>query len=395
LFLNGRHPVTRIGKALQHGKATLKGLVLPRPRAPGEAPANGPLVIAGFFSTGSGLGRAARSCYDALSESGLDVQAVDVSDLMNQSDLPPSVPLSVLDPKLGGTLILFVNPPELERALLGLGLRRWHNWRIIGAWAWELPVAPAGWARQARLVSEVWAPSQFVADAFAAAYDRPVRTVPHYVPVLPPCADRPADGTLRVLVSADARSSLDRKNPLSALRMFRDAFPSDERVSLTVKCRNLQLASRYQESLRQAMAGDNRIILIDETLTDAAQQALLAESDVVLSPHRSEGFGLLLADAMAQGKCVVATGWSGNLEYMAPDAACLLPYRMVPVVDATGVYAPGDGAEWAEADHDAGVAALRSLGEAPELRHEMSRRARAQIAARLRRASYVEALQPA
>lgn len=385
-----------IGKAIRQGKAAVRSFILPHPSRVGGplAPAE-PLIVAGMFRTGSGLGRAARACYEALHTAGLAPQAADLSEMMNQADLPPSVPLRPLEPGQPGTLILFANPPEIERALMGLGLRRGQNWRIIGAWAWELATAPPAWMRQVQFVSEIWAPSRFVAEAFAAAYPRPVHNVPHYVRVPPEPSREPTGGAnvLRILISADGRSSLERKNPLLAVQMFQSAFTGAEQVQLTIKCRNLSLFPAYECALRTAASADTRITLLESTLTDAEQDALLSAVDIVLSTHRSEGFGLLLAEAMALGKCVIATGWSGNLEFMSKESSVPLPFRLVGVSDPAGIYTAHPGAEWAEADFEAGVGALQHLFASPDRRSEMGLRARARISERLGFGTYVTALQ--
>ncbi|MFN7054346.1 glycosyltransferase [Hyphomonas sp.] len=341
-----------------------------------------------MFRTGNGLGRAARACYEALKAEGFHPLAVDLSTMFNQADLEPCLPLGTLNQKESGTLIIFANPPEMERALAGLGLRRWHRWRIIGAWAWELTSPPRHWARQTRYVSEVWAPSQFVADSFSGEFDCPIRVVPHFIPV----TGRPSDRTdgeepLLVLTLADARSSLERKNPAAALRMFRAAFPASrsasQKAEFVFKCRNLHLFPAYARELQDAAEGDERISILDQTLPEPDQSALLDGADIILSPHRSEGFGVHLAEAMARGKSVIATGWSGNLEFMSAEASILLPYRLGPVKDPTGVYAPQDPVVWAEADFDAGVEALRSLADDPARRARISESAQAAIRRRL------------
>ncbi|MEQ9506367.1 MAG: glycosyltransferase [Hyphomonas sp.] len=382
-----------VAAAIQYGKALARGLILPRPGpAPRPAASGEPLVVAGMFRTGSGLGRAAQRCFEALQQEGAAPVAVDLSELFHQADLAPSVPLQPFPQTKRGTLILFANPPEVERALMGLGLRRWHDWHIIGAWVWELTVAPAEWQRQANMVSEIWAPSRFVADAFEARYDRPVRIVPHHVPVP---ADPPPrhNAKLQVLTIADARSSLERKNPVVAVEMFRAAFPADYPAELTVKCRNLALFPEHAARLHKAIGGDTRIRLADTTLTDAEQAALLDSADILLSPHRSEGFGMNLAEAMAAGKCVIATGWSGNLAFMDETAAIPLPYSLVPVNDPASIYTPEPGTLWAEPDFAAGVAALQALAADPERRRTLGAKARQLVSEQLGTGIFREALE--
>jgi glycosyltransferase involved in cell wall biosynthesis len=354
-------------------------------------PDGAPLVVAGMFRTGSGLGRAAVSCLEALQLEGLSPVAVDLSARFNQADLEPPLPLVPFPGGPKGTLILVANPPEVPAALKALGIRRWHNWRIIACWVWELSVAPAAWRSAEKFVSEIWVPSGFVADAFAGQFGRPVKIVPHFIstPALPPAA---TDDTLRVLTLADARSSLERKNPLAAVSMFKAAFGSERAAELTIKCRNLDLYANYAAELLQAVGGDPRIRLIRETLSAEAQALLLQSCDVLLSPHRAEGFGVPLAEALALGKYVIATGWSGNLEFMDAECAVLLPSKLIPAEDRTGVYPPEVGAMWAEPDFDAGVEALRSAAATPERRHAFRTAGPAAISVRLGTGAYTRAL---
>ncbi len=149
----------------------------------------------------------------------------------------------------------------------------------------------------------------------------------------------------------------------------------------------------YASALRSAIAGDERITLLDETLTDAAQSALIASADFVLSPHRSEGFGLHLAEAMAMGKCVIATGWSGNLDFMPEGSAALLPYTLAPLFDPTGIYQPREGDVWAEPDALAGADILQALAADPARRAAMGAAAQDAIATRLPASSCRNALE--
>ncbi len=379
---------------LQAGKSLVRSLILPRPGAYSETRReSGPLIIAGMFRTGNGLGRAARSCFEALKAEGYAPRAADLSAAFNQVDLSEAVPLGPFVKRAPGTLIIFANPPEIERALMSLGLRRWDRWRIIGAWSWEFAVAPASWARQAQFVSEIWAPSQFVADGFEAQYDRPVFTVPHFIPA-EVAKPGPADcgRPLSILTLADGRSSLERKNVLASVRIFRAALPAPFAAELIVKCRNLDVAPAYARALREAALADPRIRIIGATLNHQDQESLLDACDILLSPHRSEGFGVHLAEAMTRGKCVIATGWSGNLQFMSQECAALLPYSLVPLDDPAGVYPQMRGALWAEPDLEAGARALAELAGDAGKRSRMGAAARAAIAERLGTKPYRQAL---
>ena len=383
--------------SLQTAKNLVRRAILPRPGKKDQGVAkDGPLVVAGMFRTGNGIGRAARSCHEALSLEGHEPLAVDLSELFNQVESDPSVSLSAMPKCHSGTLILFANAPEVQRALVGLGLRRWHDWRIIGAWAWELPVAPPGWAETARMLTEMWYPSTFVRDALHKEITSPAHVVPHFVPQREtPVSDYfsgPSRRPLKILCLADGRSSLPRKNLILAVKMFRQAFPGDEVARLCLKCRNMRLFADQTHELLQLIDGDPRIELIDQTLPQPELDALIAEHDIMLSAHRAEGFGLHLAEAMAAGRASVATGWSGNLEFMDNTNSVLLDYSLVPVRDETGIYADFGTTNWAEADIAAGANALRDLYENPDRLRSISRAGYESLAQSLSPAKYTTAL---
>ena len=350
-----------------------------------------------MFQTANGIGRAALSCYHALRAEGFDPLAVDLSALFNQIDMTSQVSLTEMPSHDNGTLILFANAPETERALLGLGLRRWHRWRIIGAWAWELTAPPDDWVRQTRFLSEIWAPSQFVQKAFQQRFSLPVQNVPHYLPAHRhatawPSPARRGDKVLRFLTIGDGHSSFHRKNLLATMKMFMKAFPDDEPVHLTVKCRNLSFYRQYEAEVMSLASADNRVSVIDRTFSEEEQTHLLWNSDILVSSHRSEGFGIHLAEAMAAGRTTVATGWSGNLEFMTKRNSVLLPYVLTPVNDPSGIYRSLPNAHWADVDIDAGVRSLRDLFASPRRRNELASNAQRDIPISLRSRPYAVAL---
>ncbi len=129
------------------------------------------------------------------------------------------------------------------------------------------------------------------------------------------------------------------------------------------------------------VSGVPNIRLETRTLPPADALAFTAAADIVLSLHRSEGFGLVLAEAMRLGKPVVATGWSGNMDFMDESSAMLVPYRLIEARDPRGVY-QAPGAMWAEPDIAAAASMLRRLADDAGLRAALGARGRA-AAARL------------
>ena len=342
-----------------------------------SAPPGAPLVVVGLFRAASGLGQSARAIADGLEAQGRRVKRVCLAEAFGQADLPP-------DPRCGpfprdqtGTAIFAINPPELDRALLHVRLFRPRRWRLIGLFVWETSRAPPDWAGPARRACAIWAPSAFAAAAISASLNRPVAVAPLRI-VAPTgiAPDRAAfdlpEDVFVFLCLADARSSLARKNPLGAIAAFRAAFPAGAPVILLIKLQESGADRAAAASIRAECAADTRIRLLDQKLPPDAHWRLLASCDALVSLHRGEGFGLAIAEAMVLGKPVIATAWSGNLDFMAPDAALHVPARLAPVRDPSARYAPIEGAFWAEPDLIAAAAAMRQIVADSALRARLS-----------------------
>jgi glycosyltransferase involved in cell wall biosynthesis len=377
----------------------VRNVILPKPLRGAEAASvKVPLVVAGFFRTASGVGQSARACAAALERHGRNPVCVDLSKTFNQVDIDAGRVLSAMPDDEAGILILHVNAPETERALFKLRLFRPRRWRIIGVWAWELGVAPQSWFPVARRLSEIWTLSGFVAAAFRDKAPAPVKVVAPFVAAPESInVDRArlgaAESDVVCLAMADGRSSFARKNLLAALRIFGAAAGANPNVRLIVKTRNVDEFPRFAEELRAAASHDARVVHLDGALSESERWSLLAGADIFLSPHRSEGFGLALAEAMALGKTVLATGWSGNLDFMTRENAALIPFALVPVPDDVAVYGGVDrGALWAEPDEHAAADLLRGLLEQPARRAAIGAEARRTVRGLLDGRRYLEAL---
>jgi glycosyltransferase involved in cell wall biosynthesis len=291
-------------------------------------------------------------------------------------------------PPVGAPLVLHVNAPHVAAALLRLPRDLVRGRLVIGCWAWELPVVPADWATGVRFVHEVWAPSRFTAAALEPLMPGRVRVVPYCVASRPPSPavlDRQAFGlppdAVVVLCSFSLASSFERKNPLAAIAAHRAAFGDRPDRILVMKIGHAAHFGPDLQRLRDAADGAGNIRFETRTLPLADNHALTACADIVLSLHRSEGFGLVPAEGMLLGRAVVATDWSGNTDFMDADTAAMVPYRLVPAIDPRGVF-QAPGAVWAEADVDAAAAHLRRLADDSATRQALG--ARAQAAARQR-----------
>jgi glycosyltransferase involved in cell wall biosynthesis len=112
------------------------------------------------------------------------------------------------------------------------------------------------------------------------------------------------------------------------------------------------------ERLQQRAVADPRLILIDGILPREELVGLYGCADVLISLHRAEGYGRVLAEALQLGLQVVATDYSGNCDFCIGTQAHPVPYTLVPVQQ--GHYPHHAHQHWAEADPRAAVQALRA-----------------------------------
>ena len=357
-------------------------IIAPRPTA---NPKGGmPIGIAGWFSSASGLGEGARLGYRALDAYGLEPSGYDLSSAFAQNDLVEAINLRPLVPGTEGSLIVHINSPSLPYAMCALGRARIQGRRIIGYWAWELPRISETWRQGFKFVHEVWVPSHFTRGAIADATDLPVHVVPHPLPELTPTTARredfglPADALI-VLNAFHLGSNFTRKNPIAAINAFRKAFGDRADRVLAIKINDPGSVPWARRELDTAIAGAKNIRLIDRTLSSEEMNGLMALSDIIISTHRSEGFGLIAAEGMRLGKPVIATGWSGNLDFMNDQNSALLPYRLVPVDDRDNVF-DDKNQKWADPDVDAAASWLTRLADDEALRHRLGARAASDVA---------------
>lgn len=336
------------------------------PRPSISASSKLPIIVAGVFRTASGLGQAARLCHDALKAEGLPVLGIDLTAaLMQPRDNPAEfVFADGLLSRGSGTLIMHVNSPLMPLALLSLGHQYVRDKHIVGSWVWELPEMPPDWQRGTQFVHEIWVPSQFTTRAVQSiAGRRPVCVIPYPVaarsyPSMP--FRRDSDHPFTVITIFNAASSFARKNPLATIAAFSRAFGDDRGVRLIVKVSNPSAFPQGHECILEAARRANNIVVTD-TIASAREMALLYErSDVLVSLHRAEGFGLIIAEAMLHGLPVVATNWSGNVDFLTPETGIPVPYHLVQAEDPQGTYHYAE-MKWAEANIEGAAEALCRL----------------------------------
>jgi len=337
-----------------------------------------PLIVVGPLRTASGIGQAARLCYQALQQAGLDVRGIDLTQaLMQPLDHTSFEWLDGRSCQGAGTLIVHVNAPFFPLAMAALGSVVREKF-IVGSWAWELPQVPDEWRYGIPFVHEIWVPSSFVASAISPITGkRPVRVMFH--PVALSHSDSATNGSSKqsvftVLTIFNAASSVVRKNPVATIKAFRAAFGHDPDTRLIIKVANLSSFKDMSRMIDEATNGCSNIAILSKTVNDMELQRLYLDADVFISLHRAEGFGLTIAEAMLHGLPVIATDWSGNVDFLNDDTGLPVPFRLIPAEDPQGTYDCPD-MMWADADIDAAAKALRRLRDNPLLREVIGRQA--------------------
>ena len=328
-----------------------------------SAACRGPVYVCGAYRSASGLAQSARLYVRQMEQQRSDTVAVDVTDAMLQThDLPPFkavMPLAEAKSIHGqGTVVIHANPPHFQIVLCKLGRKFLKNKRVVGFWLWELEAVPEIWLQALQYVDEVQVPSRFVQRTLQRHTAKPVSCHPYCLPA--PAHPRPAgakDSVVRCLYIFDGGSSFERKNPLAALQAFRNAFHPGE-AELTFKISHA--SGRQVDAFLRACHAVPGVRVLTQPLTPEALERLYFSHDIYLSLHRSEGYGLTIREAMLRGLQIVATGWSGNMDFMAGDACHAVPYRLVPVHMPSGPY-KGVAARWAEPDIDAAADILRGV----------------------------------
>lgn len=237
----------------------------------------------------------------------------------------------------------------------------------IGYWAWELPEFPDGWIGCCQYVDEIWAPSRFTRDAIAAKASVPVLVMPHAIEVAPPAAADPRallglpQRRFLFLFIYDLNSYQERKNPRAVLRAFRHAFgkAGAAEAGLVIKVHGVRGNERDLAALREETAGLDGCTVIAGTLPRERVALLQSACDCFVSLHRSEGFGLAVAESMALGKPVISTDWSATAEFVDAGNGCPVEQRLIELTENHGPYTKGQ--LWADPDIEHAAWHMRRL----------------------------------
>ena len=341
-----------------------------------------PVEIVGYLSMAAGVGESARLCAAALSQAGREIMLADVSTHPDEGKLVEWTSEQISGGQ-SGSRIWHLNPPMLPRAILKKGLGNFTRAFNIGYWAWELEVVPAEWRNAMR--------------AIAPHTTAPVIVVPH------PVTERSAADGIRqkfgiaedaFLVSFvfSAGSSINRKNPQAAIEAFRLFSAECPHAFLLMKASGNPVRDEALRALMQSVEGDRNIRIVTDNLASSEINGIIRDSNAYLSLHRSEGFGLTVAEAIMHRTPVVSTEWSGTADFCDPDNTWLVVPSLIPVVDSHPEFADLTNAVWADPSPATAAAHLKSIYSDPEAAKQKAEAARAYLVRHLAEHSYDKAL---
>jgi glycosyltransferase involved in cell wall biosynthesis len=308
--------------------------------APSRPPAPFGTNVYGYFRAEMGIGQSARNAIDALTAAGIPYSVHNLK-APELSEKDRSIEEFSESADYGVSLfVVNADQTEVVHNRVPAGPKTYS----IGMWAWELDELPREWDGAFRAYDEIWVPSGFVQSAVAARAPIPVIRIPYCVPAPTEARKQRGDfgidpDTFVFLTVFDMRSCFDRKNPLGVLRAFKAAFPSRNGCELIVKVNHADADSNKLDCLRSE-AATGSIRLIEDTFRREDVVDLIRSSDCVVSLHRSEGFGLVLGEAMLLEKPVIATAYSGNMDFTTPSSAFLVPYELREVGPGNYPYPP-------------------------------------------------------
>ncbi|MEP7181739.1 MAG: SEC-C metal-binding domain-containing protein [Betaproteobacteria bacterium] len=316
--------------------------------------------LVGFAFGEFGLGENLRAFAMACIDGGIPFGVKDVDMRLKTRQADRSIAVHIEDALTHRCAVFCLNP-DMMKPIRGLVLDGAAAGRYnVGYWFWELEQVPREWRFALDDVDEIWVATEFVADAMRGATPKPVVKIPTPIKVT---LSRPytraefglPDGRFLFLFSFDFNSFSARKNPEGGIAAFKRAFgPARRSVGLVIKSINGAGNPEKMRALRDLIGGDTRIAIVDGFMSRDQVSGLQSVVDAYVSLHRAEGLGLGLAESMYQGKPVIGTRYSGNLEFMDDDNSCLVDCTLVPIRKGEYLY---DDERFRWADPDVGQAA--------------------------------------
>lgn len=246
----------------------------------------------------------------------------------------------------------------------------------IGFLLWELEELPKSHVKAGKLLNDVWVPSNYVQRIYQSTYRCNVVNMGKGID-LPDVRAMHLNGYgitpdhHVVLMCFDARSSVERKNPLGAVLAFLAAFPTDKTARFILKTTSVEPShwgdpNKQMDAIRGLASKNRRIIIDDRMLPFVELLSLIKRADCVVSSHRVEGFGYIPAYALWFARPVIATDFSGTVDFCTAQTSHPVPYRLIPTRTGETICSI-ENAYWADVDIEVLVNTLQHVRANPQL----------------------------
>jgi glycosyltransferase involved in cell wall biosynthesis len=326
--------------------------------------------VVGFHLADLGVGQSARCMVKACDAVGLPVAVVPLRVNCKNPNGDSTLAARLTDDNPHPINVVHIDAPQSRDIDHHHGSAFRDGKYNIGYWAWELPEFPDAWLPHARYFDEIWAPSNFVRDSIGAKLRQSVHTMPHAIEFSRPTGNFRAkfglpEKKFLFLFVYDLNSYSERKNPRAALAAWRQAFGGRGDTGIVIKVQNKTDNHGDWLRLHDEVAGIPGAILLSETLKRHEVYELQSACDCFVSLHRSEGFGLSVAECMYLGKPVISTDWSATAEFVTGENGCPARCNLIALEHTIGPYDKGQ--IWADADIDYAAWLMKQLAADPAL----------------------------
>lgn len=322
----------------------------------------------GSFETSDGIGRAAALNIKCLNATHLSMDTFVLSrPVALQSGKNTNIDTEFLSTLRHKINIFQFSARWVPHYFSRLADRELVGFYNIGYWFCEVPKIPAHWARQLEFFDEIWTASTFCQAAISRSANIPVIKIPLLIEPRETShrvlnrRNRTSFPTFNFLTIFNTYSDAERKNVLFSIRAFLDAHGSNSSFRLIIKVSNLEHDPVLSQKLDVIRRLHQNVEIIEGYIENAEVQALYDQADVYVSLHRAEGFGLTISDAMSRSIPVIATGYSGNMEFCRSHETRLVAYELRTVGHERLRYRKND--IWAEPDMADAVSAFRELAQ--------------------------------
>jgi glycosyltransferase involved in cell wall biosynthesis len=337
--------------------------------------------ISGFIQSEKGVGSAARLTVKCFQSAEIPFVLNNFTDKHSLNCVKEFNDFHQANPFLFN--LIHIGPDTLQNFIIEKTKSYFKGHYNIVYWNWELSEFPELYYHLFNYVDEVWVPSNFILNSISPVSPVPVVRMPYCVgggplfyvnknkpvsrtghitpestlnPALTPASKTMSsirenlglfDDDYIYLFIFDFESYAERKNPAGLINAFKQAFDIKDRAFLIIKCSHTEMHKNDFEKIKK-LSEKSRIKIIDSVLTAGEMSSITDAADCYVSLHRSEGFGLTIAELMAKGKPVIATGYSGNMDFMTAYNSYPVKYNMIEINKDCGCYKKGN--VWAEPD---------------------------------------------